>query len=253
MRFLFYKGASYTYALKKNIQEILGLRRYVLRDACQYFNIPLEEALEIIQNGKNKHLDIWEYTSRDNEEKIRSFYNETTYYCFSQLWNHWKHNYYFILRYYRPGDRILEYGCGIAYMSEWLIERRPDLDITVADIPSKTWEFAHCWLKDKVKFLKIGIGNEGLPLIHQYNIITCFDVLEHTVNPLEIVRHLYQHLAEYGYLFIDFVNEVKAYHLAQANEQREAVINFLNERLFPIKPLMQSCPSSAIYQKVSKK
>ena len=67
--------------------------------------------------------------------------------------------------------------------------------------------------------------------------ITCLDVLEHVVNPLQVARHLVAHLKPLGTLFVNFVDDAGGENLAEAAAQREATIAYLDATLQVVVPL----------------
>ncbi len=217
--------------------EKIGIYSNPLKIACNYLDISLQEALKIAVYGKEDFKELWFKKERKSEEEYRNFYSESNFYICRLLWAHRRHSWYEVLLFQNEGDKILKYGAGVRPVAKWLLEKRKNVDITLADIPSSTWKFVKWYFKDKVKYIEIGLGKDGLPLKEKYNIIICYDVLEHTINPLEIVQHLYEHLADQGKLFINFINACGGYNLEEASKQRNEVISFLNNKLCGIKKL----------------
>jgi 2-polyprenyl-3-methyl-5-hydroxy-6-metoxy-1,4-benzoquinol methylase len=182
------------------------------------------------------------------------FYKEVETYSFRQPYIKRYENFRW---YFRPLDHInnpsiLEYGCGAAILTEWLIARFPDFEYTVADIPSTTLEFVK-WKKTKFDYhyliLTIGPGKDGIPLYKDHDLIICQDVLEHTPNPLEIVTAFVDHLSPGGVLIVDFVNAPGGENLEIAVQQREAVKNFLKSNLIPLKPIDEPKGNNGLYVK----
>jgi SAM-dependent methyltransferase len=76
----------------------------------------------------------------------------------------------------------------------------------------------------------------------KYDIVTCFEVLEHVTEPLKIVKHIVDHLKIGGTLFIDFIaDEAGDENLAQSQAQRNDTIDLLNTNLKVIWALDKNC------------
>jgi 2-polyprenyl-3-methyl-5-hydroxy-6-metoxy-1,4-benzoquinol methylase len=211
----------------------------------------LSKALE-----KLKHKQAWYTRGRNTIEEKMQFYQEVDIYLFRQPYNkrfggfRWYRN--LVTHIERPA--ILEYGCGSAVLTEYLIERFPNLKYTVADILSNTLDFVR-WKKERYGYqyniLNIGAGKQGIPLSDPYDLIICQDVLEHTPNPLEIVTSFVEHLSSEGVLVVDFINAPGGENLDEAAEQRESVKAYLRENLIPIKAIDEPQGNNGLYVKNS--
>ncbi len=148
---------------------------------------------------------------------------------------------------------ILEYGCGSAVLAEYLIRKYPNAKYIVADIPSVTLEFIK-WKKKKYnqnyEILEIGNGKEGIPLSNHYDLIICQDVLEHTPNPLDIVKSFVQHLSVLGVLVIDFIIAPGGENLNEALNQREDVKSYLKDNLISVVAIDDDTHCRGCYYKV---
>lgn len=161
---------------------------------------------------------------------------------------HWYRN----LVLHKKNPKILEYGCGSAILTEYLVKLYPSLKFSVADIPSFTLDFVK-WKKKTYQFnyeiKTIGIGKEGIPLSDSYDLIICQDVLEHTPNPLEIVEKFIEVLSPTGVLVIDFLDAVGGENLEEAVKQRDSVKNLLNSSLIPLKAIDINGTNDGLYVK----
>ncbi len=205
---------------------------------------------------KQRHKDMWFQRERGSIQDIRQFYQEADVYPFRQPYNKRRGGYRWYLELVRHVARpsILEYGCGSAVLTEYLLRRRPDARFSVADIPSTTLEFVQ-WKKQALglpyEILTIGVGREGIPLRNEYDLIICQDVLEHTPNPFEIVSAFIDHLSVGGVLVLDFMNAPGGENLKAAVEQREAVKEALRTRLHPLKAIDADGGNNGLYVKVA--
>lgn len=215
--------------------EALRLRRRWLKELSDYYGGMSEEELwERYYKERGQKSALWGSRPRTSEEEYRSFYAETSYFVFRQMYYN-RHQCYFDVMDALKGrraPRICEYGCGVAPVTAWLIRRVSDVRFTLLDIPTPTLEFARWRFRERknVEFLVPGLGDD-LPLSGAYDVITCLDVLEHVINPLAVVKHLVAHLKPGGELFVNFIYNPTEDNLAEAAAQRGATIEFLNETL----------------------
>src|SRR5207249_3581970 len=101
-----------------------------------------------------------------------------------------------------------------------------------------TLEFARWRFREHANIELAEPGFDGdLPLRAAYDVITCLDVLEHVVNPLQVARHLVEHLAPGGTLFVNFVDDAGAENLVEAGSQRAETLEYIDSSLTPIVPL----------------
>ena len=204
-----------------------------------------EQALQIAKD-KAAHKKLWFIRERTSDKDYMHFYSESHFYIFRQPYSHRFGGFRWFVRLvdHIDNSHVLEYGCGSAILTEYLIRHFPNCEYTVADIPSATLDFIR-WKKDKYdcqyEILEIGEGREGIPLERNYDLIICRDVLEHTPNPLEITEELIRHSNPGAVLCIDFLAAGKDVYvgenLSQALEQREGVKKLLSEQTICLKAI----------------
>jgi SAM-dependent methyltransferase len=215
--------------------------------------ISCSEALKKALN-KEVHKKAWFAKKRETTEEVMDFYKEVDVYPFRQPYlkrfNEFRWYRHLVNHFKNPS--ILEYGCGSAVLTEWLSEKFPECQYSVADIPSTTLDFIK-WKKKFYKYdyeiLEIGAGKEGIPLKKNYDLIICQDVLEHTPNPLEIVQSFCEHLNKDGILLIDFIDWVEGENLFESQKQREDVKKYLKDNLYSIKAIDEPRGNGGIYLK----
>jgi len=244
---------------KKIKERLFGIDYSIFKKTITYYaekkgeHITPKEALSRALN-KAQHKNAWNERERNSIEDKLHFYQEVEAYPFRQPLN----KRFGGFRWYRclinhiSRPSIIEYGCGSAVLTEYLVEHFPDLHFTVADIPSVTLDFVK-WKKQKYMqpydILTIGIGKEGIPLRRFYDLIICQDVLEHTPNPLDIVESFVTHLAPGGVLLVDFINAPGGENLKEAVDQREAVKDYLQCNLIALKAIDVPRGNAGIYVK----
>lgn len=95
---------------------------------------------------------------------------------------------------------ILDFGAGICQDS--IEAKNSGLLATAADIPGKTFNFGKWRIKKRnldIKFVNI---IDEIPLKELYDSISCFEVLQHVVNPKNTLQHLFEHINPNGILFL---------------------------------------------------
>ena len=141
---------------------------------------------------------------------------------------------YTIAKYISPGDRICEYGCGLAPITQSLLNYYPsrNVNITATDIPSYMLHFLHWKFRD-TPYINITVLDPGddSPLKETYDVITCMTVFEHLPRPLPIAKHLHQQLKPGGIFMFDYIkSEGEGLDTQQALADRSKVLEFIKER-----------------------
>ncbi len=158
---------------------------------------------------------------------------------FHHVWRFAKSAYldfYPFLKYIPDNSYILEYGCGIAPVTEGFIKYCPykNLKFTIADIKQinffyARWKFAY---KNYVNFITINPAiADNLPSGAKYDVILCLTVFEHLANPFEIVKVLYEHLEKGGVLIFDYIKgDGEGLDTKKGVIDREKVLNFIEKK-----------------------
>lgn len=247
------------YLISRGKEKIFGIDYSIFDKTISYYDevkgeiISKEDALARALN-KKEHKDAWHKRNRNTVQEKMHFYKEVDIYLFRQpyLKRHGGFRWYRQLIKHIHNPSVLEYGCGSAVLTEYLLDKYPDLSYTVADIPSNTLDFVR-WKQKKYNYpyktLTIGPGKSGIPLVSTYSLIICQDVLEHTPNPLEIVTAFVEHLAPGGVLVLDFLKGSGGENLVEAREQRESVKLYLKRNLIPLKAIDEPRGNNGLYAK----
>ena len=221
----------------------LGLNRGWFRELSEYHRGMTRQEFWIRYTiGRMEAAKLWARKPRSTEADYRAFYAETDYFVLRQMYYHRNSCFHRVAapmrRRGRAGD-FCEYGCGVAPVTAWLRPRFPGWRYTLVDLPSPMLDFARWRFRGcaGVEAREPGFGSD-LPLVKRYDVITCLEVLEHVINPLEVVRHLAGHLEPGGSLFVNFVDEPGGdENLAESAAQRGATIEYLDRDLRAIVPL----------------
>jgi len=189
-----------------------------LKEIAEYKKIDFKEIKESYKEISEKFsgyvkfsnlsADEWNQLqiNQENIQNVMEFYKNTPNYIFELMETHStqaKSNLSNIVIDYCIKNNfksILDFGAGVCQDS--IIASKNNLDSTAADIPGKTFNFGK-WRIEKynLKIKTIDIFDEN-PLKENYDAITCFEVLQHVVNPDKTLSHLIEHLNLNGMLFI---------------------------------------------------
>jgi SAM-dependent methyltransferase len=223
-----------------------------MRKASEFLRVDCATLVRMAQQNRKAHKNKWAEKKRRSEMEYQAFYSEDDWYIYFYPYVNRTMTWHYIDK-MKTGPKILEYGCGPASMTQWLLKRYPKNRYAVADLSvASTMKFIRqIFEKEPVDILEIGVGTGGLPLKDMYDLIVCTNVLEHTINPDEIVGHLYEHLNSGGVLYTDFmqaseamVNQSGSENLAEAVQKRDATITFMETHFVPVKSIQRA---SSVY------
>jgi SAM-dependent methyltransferase len=159
--------------------------------------------IEALSKGTEMTADEWERRSPQTPDEVTNFYKETENYIFDLAWWHRSPQRkgltmktMEICR--KNGAReVLDFGCGIG--QDGILLAEDGFAVTLADLPGRTFEFVR-WRVERIG-LPIDLTSTD-ELRGEYDVILCFDVLEHLWEPEETVEYLYSHLSGNGILLV---------------------------------------------------
>lgn len=102
---------------------------------------------------------------------------------------------------------VLDYGCCVGDFS--ILFAKMKFKVFAIDLDIETFKFAQSRFKNrKLDIQCFSVSNDmSLPqLPKKIDFVFCRDVLEHTVNPLEILTYFYENLSDDGYMYISTMN-----------------------------------------------
>lgn len=177
-------------------------------EAAEYFGITLEEAQRRIATSGDEFPAEWQgmVTDPADEDQLARFYNESKTELFEQIAWHSRettHERSFVcvdLAVSRPGRAFLDYGSGIG--SNALVFGLAGFDVTLADIAEPLLNFAR-WRCERrgLRVQTIDLKRKSLEP-SAYDVVTCFDVLEHVSQPLNTLKQLSSGIRPGGVLFL---------------------------------------------------
>lgn len=221
---------------RHQLLDRLGLNQAWLRELSAYYRgLTIQEFWIRYTIARVDAATLWKRKPRTSESDYRAFFAETDYFVLRQMYYHRNDCYHVVAASMRRAGRVghfCEYGCGVAPVTAWLLPRFPAWRYTVVDIPSPTLEFARWRFRrcPNVEAKQPGLGSD-LPLRNPYDVIVCFEVLEHLINPLDVVRHLVDHLKPGGTLHLNFAHDPGEENLLESAAQRTETIAYLNRAL----------------------
>lgn len=184
------------------------VRRDLALDAAEYLGLPLDETLGRIDRSGTDFLEEWKrmVTDPSDPEQIVRFYNESQAELFEQIaWHssdpiHHRSLICSDLVSTSHGRDFLDYGSGIG--SNALVFGLAGFRVTLADIADPLRNFAR-WRCERrgIPVRTIDLKREAVDA-SAYDVVTCFDVLEHVSAPLDDVRRMRDALRIGGVLFL---------------------------------------------------
>lgn len=128
--------------------------------------------------------------------------------------------------------KILDFGCGIG--QDLIDANLQNLNIEGIDFKGHTLDFC----KYRINKLSLNINlleiNCEKPILNNYDIITCFEVIMQVPEPLKILKHLCKHINKNGYLILTYRFIQNYYSLAHKENEiyEDNIENFLNSNNF---------------------
>jgi 2-polyprenyl-3-methyl-5-hydroxy-6-metoxy-1,4-benzoquinol methylase len=130
----------------------------------------------------------------------------------------------------KPTIPLLDYGCGTACLYK-PFDGSKQVQITLADIESPSFTFTKWRYRHSSNIQFFDIDPEQFSLTGLFDIFICDNVLEHVLNPLELTKHLTEHLNPGGYALIDFCTQIEEYktgHLEQSIAQYGVTMEYVH-------------------------
>ena len=184
------------------------IRRELALEAAEYLGLSFEETLQRIERSGMDFPDEWKrlVTDPSDPNQLIRFYNESQAELFEQIaWHasepiHHRSLVCADLASTLPGRDFLDYGSGIG--SNAIVFGLAGFRVTLADVADPLRNFAR-WRCERrgIPVRTIDLKRETLDA-SDYDVITCFDVLEHVPAPLEAVRRIRDGLRIGGVFFL---------------------------------------------------
>ena len=196
-----------------------------------YLGWDIPQVVDALYSGTKMLADEWNYKNPQSPEEIIDFYKEAENYIFDLAGWHRIPNRKQLtataIKICQQNNlqKILEFGCGIG--QDGILFAESGFEVTLADLPGKTLDFAKWRVKRRGTEIKFTNSDE---LKEKYDGILCFDVLEHVWEPKEIVEYLNHHLQIGGILLITAHFE----HTEEHPMHLERNVKYLGREFFEI-------------------
>jgi 2-polyprenyl-3-methyl-5-hydroxy-6-metoxy-1,4-benzoquinol methylase len=182
----------------------------ILEELALYFpQRTRQEIREDFEQGRKNFAALWHELKVDSrsETSLSQFYNASDLEIFelldyhSKKWNDGPLNYVAALEIAKlsPGRDYLDYGSGIGTGA--LLFERHGFKVTLCDISTPLLAFAQWRFKQRKRHAAFVDLKQEEPQ-SQYDLITCFEVLEHVKDPLGLLRKLHRRLKPNGILVV---------------------------------------------------
>jgi len=101
---------------------------------------------------------------------------------------------------------ILDYGCGLAYLSFKLSKQLQNTKVILVDIDSIMLDFVeYRFSKNKINFEIIRVKENNLyPELPTHNVCIADEIMEHLRNPIKVYKNINKSLADNGILYGDY-------------------------------------------------
>ncbi len=184
------------------------VRTELVHEAAEFLGITVDEAWSRLRGAGDRFREEWQASIADphDHHALTQFYNQSDTELFELIeWHandpiHYRTLILRDLAVRRPGRAYLDYGSGIG--NDAMVFANAGFDVTVADISDVLLAFASWRLRRRGHAVKtVDLKRQPLPPA-SYDLVVCFDVLEHIPRPLEVVRAIRAAMRPEGVLVI---------------------------------------------------
>lgn len=184
------------------------IRTELVQEAAEYLGIPVAESWDRLRGAGDRFRQEWIGTVGEsaNPEKLQAFYNQSDTELFELIeWHasdpiHYRTLILRDLALAQSGRAYLDYGSGIG--SDAVAFAEAGFDVTLADISDILLGFAAFRCRRRgFSPRTIDLKTHTVPA-HEFDVVACFDVLEHIPEPLPVVRTIRRALKPGGLLAI---------------------------------------------------
>jgi SAM-dependent methyltransferase len=182
------------------------VRTELVQEAADFLGIPIGEAWDRLRGAGDRFRQEWlaTVTNPQDDRALTDFYNRSDTELFELIeWHATDPIHYRTLvvrdrALARPGRAHLDYGSGIG--NDALVFAAAGFQTTLADISECLLAFAAWRCRRRGYAVKTVDLKREAPPANTFDVVVCFDVLEHIPEPLRIVRTLRAALRERGVL-----------------------------------------------------
>ena len=198
----------------------LGLEPPWYADLAACYGVTPAQARRLGQRGPGPRPDfpagpkgqtyeeVWASRPRETAGAVAAFYGELgSWPVFRQAYRHRFHAWPEVSADLPLGGRLIEYGCGIAPVTWWLMGRRPDFYALLVDVPGQALTFGVRRLLGRdvgAQVTPVLVTDERVPSLLSCDVALVLETLEHVPHPLAVVEALVGVLRPGGVLYEDF-------------------------------------------------
>lgn len=205
-----------------NERDLISFKIDQLMD---YFKSDAPGMIEAYFKAHSRMNKEWEEQSPKTRDEVLSFYQNTDKFIFHLSWRRSDPDRRLLTKSALVASAgkqtVLDFGCGIG--DDGIEFARKGFDVTISELPSKTFDYALYNIERSGYDIKTVVTDE---LKEQYDVILCFDVLEHVWEPEEMVTYLREHLNPGGLLLAKIAygySEKHPMHLARNDKHLNVV------------------------------
>ncbi len=212
---------TWFYEFRDYWSNVLGGRPLYLNDfyfLLGFFRIEYQNVKVDDNSSEVNFLNAWQ-----NEKALYQLFGAIRRFSLEPLYC------YRYEKWIKSGDRVLEYGCGVAPLANSLLKYtlKLKLKITIADIQQINSHFASWRLGKEVEFISLSPFKKNLT--QKYDKIFLITVLEHLPNPLEVIKELKNALNNNGLLIFDYIkSEGQGLDTLEAVNDRAEVLSYIS-------------------------
>lgn len=214
----------------------------LLKEGCKFLNVSFRETKKRFEEAEKKYPGFLKWThvseeewlakgiDQNNEEEVASFYQKTGNYILELIEYHSTADKQRLTRAAidiikgHGAKKVADYGAGIGQDS--IMQALSGWEATAVDLPGRTFDFAKWRFRKKGLDIKaIDIAPKELPLREKYDALTCFEVIQHVLNPEKTIEHFYKHLNPSGLLLMTYRFRGNYALALKENERYHGVFN----------------------------
>ena len=204
-------------------------------------NLPASPTTHAVTNMTS--AEIWDSKPRNTPKEVMEWLKDLGAWCsFRQCYYHRYDSFEWLVKGMPSGSRYCEYASGSAPICNWIVENVKDrfYHLTTVDVDCEHRTFGEWRLRRRIERSALPFTLQALivepdaplPLKDEYDVVSIIEALVLIHNPLEVVRHVTEHIRQGGklwetYTVLDDPRTMDRLSFRQAQEQRPAVFDYI--------------------------